>query len=259
MRVFPSLHDPTGPSAAVEFAATRVSGATVEWRAGQPTIASHAVEPLSEGALVASLTSTNVVDRPSVGGALGRVLDRLGWPRRVAVVVPDPVAKVSLVKFEQVPARAQDLDQLVRWQVRKSAPFALEAAQVSYVAGRRSADGQEFLVSLARRDVIEEYEQLTAAHGAHAGIVDLATFNVVNAVLEGSTPPDSADWLLVNVAADYATIAILRGRHLIFFRNRTNETDGTLTDLVHQTAMYYEDRLGGAGFSRVILAGAAGA
>src|SRR5207253_1712621 len=93
--------------------------------------------------------------------------------------------------------------------------------------------------------------------GAHAGLVDVATFNLVNAVLAGSDPP-SGDWLLVNVTADYASIAILRGGHLIFFRNRSGDSDGdgTFADLVHQTAMYYEDRLGGAGFGRVILAAA---
>jgi Tfp pilus assembly PilM family ATPase len=104
--------------------------------------------------------------------------------------------------------------------------------------------------------VIEEYEELCAEAGAHAGIVDLATFNVINAVLAGPTPPTS-DWLLVNVAPDYTSIALLRGPDLMFFRNRTSDTEGTLVDLVHQTAMYYEDRLQGAGFTRVILAGAA--
>jgi hypothetical protein len=44
---------------------------------------------------------------------------------------------------------------------------------------------------------------------------------------------------------------------LIFFRNRVDDAEGTLADLVHQTAMYYEDRLQGAGFARVLLAGAA--
>ena len=74
-------------------------------------------------------------------------------------------------------------------------------------------------VSLARREVIQEYEGVCSELGAHAGLVDLATFNVVNAVL--ATPPSpTGDWLLVNVAADYASIAILRGEHLIFFRNR---------------------------------------
>jgi len=265
---FSSLRDSSGPTAAVEIAATRVSGASLEWRGGQAAVTAHALEMLPEGALVPSLTAANVVDRAAVAGALGRVLERIGHPRRIALVVPDPVAKVSLVTFERVPARAEDLDELVQWQVRKAAPFPIEEAQISYVAGRQSPEGQEFVVSLARRDVILQYEQLAAAESAHAGIVDLATFNVINAVLaadmSGLTPTPSAsstsagDWLLVNVAPDYVTLAILRGPHLLFFRNRAAETDGTLADLVHQTAMYYEDRLGGGGFERVLLAGAAG-
>ncbi len=62
----------------------------------------------------------------------------------------------------------------------------------------------------------------------------------------------------MNVAADYTSIALLRGASLIFFRNRAAEADGTLADLVHQSAMYYEDRLKGGGFSRVLVSGAAG-
>src|SRR5207244_10415552 len=135
------------------------------------------------GALVSSLTAANVVDRAAVSGALGRVLERLGRPRRIALVVPDPVAKVSLIKFERVAARPGDLAELVRWQVRKTAPFPIDEAQISYAAGQRTPEGHEFVVSLARREVIVEYEQLAAAEGAHAGLVDLATFNVINAVL----------------------------------------------------------------------------
>ncbi len=257
MSVLSRLRESPTPPVAVEIAANRVSACSLEWRGGQPVVSAHAIELLQPGALVPSLISLNVHDRASVSAALNRVLDRLGRPRRVGLIVPDLVAKVSLVRFEQVPARAQDLDQLVRWQVRKAAPFPIDEAQVSHVAG---LEGKEFIVSLAKRDVVQEYEGLCAEAGAHAGIVDLSTFNVINAVLASSLPPPpAADWLLVNVAPDYASIAILRGPHLIFFRNRSSETDGTLADLVHQTAMYYEDRLNGGGFSRVILAGAAGA
>jgi len=46
----------------------------------------------------------------------------------------------------------------------------------------------------------------------------------------------------------------LRGPDVIFFRNRAADTEGTLADLVHQTAMYYEDRLGGRGLSRAVVA-----
>ena len=52
MRVFSSFRDTSGPAAAVEIAATRVSGASLEWRGGQPALAAHALETLPEGALV---------------------------------------------------------------------------------------------------------------------------------------------------------------------------------------------------------------
>lgn len=251
-----SLRDAPPPGTAVEITAQRVSAASLEMRGGRPVVAAHAVEPLPEGALVPSLTTANTHDRPAVLAALGRVLERVGRPRRIGLILPDPIAKVSLLRFEKVPPRAQDLDQLIRWQVRKAAPFAIEEAQVSYVAGLLAPDGQEFVVTMARRDVVQEYEGLCAAHGAHAGIVDISTFNVINAVLAAGAPAPAADWLLVNVASDYSSIALLRGADLIFFRSRGADSEGTLADLVHQTAMYYEDRLQGAGFSRVMLSGA---
>jgi len=117
--------------------------------------------------------------------------------------------------------------------------------------------GREFVVTVARRDVIESYERACEEAGAYAGIVDLASVNLINAVLAGQPgDADAADWLLVHVALDYSTLAVVRGGDVIFFRSRAAERDDDLTDLVHQTAMYHEDRLGGGGFSRVVLAGA---
>ena len=86
--------------------------------------------------------------------------------------------------------------------------------------------------------------------------MDISTFNAANAVLAAGAV-SSGDWLLVNVATGWASIAIMRGQHLIFFRSRGAESEGTLADLVHQTAMYYEDRLSGSGFGRVLLCGGA--
>ncbi len=266
MSFFDTLRRTPAPTVAVEIARHSVAAASLEVRGGSPVIAAHASEPLPGGALVPSLTGQNVHDQAAVVAALDRVLERLGGrPRRVGLVVPDVVAKVSIVRFEKVPQRAQDLDELVRWQIRKTAPFAVEDAQVGYAPGLLAPDGQDFVVSLARRAVVAEYEQICAAVGAHAGIVDLATFNVVNAVIAAGDPSTGsrlaraesrADWLLVHMAPDYGSLAIVRDDALIFFRNRAADSDGSLADLVHQTAMYYEDRLQGSGFSRVVLAGA---
>src|SRR4051812_16393444 len=104
-----SLQAAAPPTVAVAFASQRVTAASVEARGANYVVRAHAIEPLSAGALVPSLTAPNIHDRPAVMGALTRVLDQVGRSRRIGVVIPDPVAKVSLIKFQQVPGKGEDL------------------------------------------------------------------------------------------------------------------------------------------------------
>ncbi|MEI6668760.1 MAG: pilus assembly protein PilM [Acidobacteriota bacterium] len=246
------------PSVALDISARHV--AAVEMSGGPEAgfrVANYAIEPLAEGVVVPSLNESNLARPADLKEAIQRVWGRLGSrPKRVALVVPDALAKVSFVRFQQVPSRAADLDQLIKFQIRKSAPFRIEDSQISYRKGLETGEGQEFVVVQARRDLVGEYEAACLASGATAGVVDLATFNVANAVLAGDAGL-RGDWLLVHVTPDGASLAVFRGRDLAFFRHRGSDADGNLGDVVHQTAMFYQDRLGGAGFARVLMAGGA--
>jgi type IV pilus assembly protein PilM len=244
------------PDAALELAPDSVSGAVVSARGSDTTVQSFAFEPLPHGALVPSLTGQNLVDRPAIVSAIKAVVDRIGRPRKVALVVPDLATRVSLVRFDQVPASRDDLDQLIRWQMKKAAPFPIEEASLTWTPGSPSSaeGGYEFVVALARRDVIREYESACESAGLHAGLVDLSTFSVVNCYLAGGRVP-TGDWLVVQVRSDYTSIAIMRGADVIFFRNKGEGEGDALADLVHQTTMYYQDRLSGQGFTRVLVGG----
>ena len=247
------------PGAAVEINPRRVTAAMIAGQGSTRVLTSYAGEPLAPGVVDAALNGPNVHDPVALTAAIRTVLDRLSSrPKRIAVVLPDTVGKLSLVRFEKVPAKVQDLDQLIRWQVRKAAPFKIEDAQVSWIPGIVPPEGgREYIVTVARRDIIQSYERACEAAGAYPGIVDLATVNLINAVLgTESRGTLVADWLLVHVAADYSTMSVIRGSHVIFFRTRVSDNDDDLADLVHQTAMYHEDRLGGGGFARIVLAGA---
>jgi len=245
------------PAASIEVAADRVTGVSLR-RVRSGTAAAVVTEPLPDGAVVPSANATNVVDHAGVTEAVLRVFKRLpGGVTRVGLVVPDSAAKVSLMTFAQVPSRATDLEQLVRWQARKTTPFRIEEAQVTCTEGADAGDGgREFVVSLMRRDIVQEYESVCSAAGGHAGIIDLASFSQINAILAGDTDT-AGDWLLVHVAHGYSTLAVIRNGALILFRSRSSEGDETLADLVHQTTMYYEDRLQGSGFQRAFLAASA--
>jgi type IV pilus assembly protein PilM len=251
------------PSVGLEIAATRVTAVSIG-RGGDPAVGAYATEALPPGAVVPSLTADNVVDRDTVAAAVGRVLQQAGNPRRVAMVVPDTAAKVSMVHFDRVPARPEELSQMIRWQVRKAVPFPIEGAQVAYAPSGppEGTGGREFLVVVMRREVVEGYEAAVQAAGAYPGLVDLASFNVVNLVLAAdrkSGGPGQHDWLLVHLTPQASTIAIVRTGDLVFYRNRLTDGQEALVELAHQTAMYYEDRLGGSGFDRVVLSASADA
>ena len=241
------------PPAAIEIAADRVTGVVLD--RGR-RVSAAVSRPLPAGVVAPAANAANVAEPDTLRDVVREVRGALpGAPRRVALAVPDSAAKVSLLRFEEVPARAADLDRLIRWRARKTAPFRVEDAQVAWAPGAPlDGGGREFVVSLMRREVVEEYEAACARGGAHAGVVDLASFGLIDGLLAAGAAADG-DWLFVHAAGGYRSVAVVRGGCLILFRHRpAGDGDDDLVDLVHQTTMYYEDRLDGAGYERVVLA-----
>ena len=123
----------------VEIAATGSPPCRSAARAAAGSSSAHGIERLAPGVVTPALNAANVHDERALAAALDGVLTRsASRRRRIALVIPDTAAKVSLLRFEKVPPKLQDLDQLIRWQVRKAAPFRIEDAQVSWQAAVRA-------------------------------------------------------------------------------------------------------------------------
>jgi Tfp pilus assembly PilM family ATPase len=260
---------PTAPTVAIEIASRRVTVAELTGAKGRPAVSAYASEVLPADAVVPGLVGVNIPNPKTVADTLRRACEKAGISslRRAALVVPDAIARVSLLHFDDVPAKAADLDQLVRWQLKKSTPFPLEEAKIEHLRANEQGGGATFAAIVVRADVLAQYEAVATAAGARAGIVDLASFNVMNAIMAGESAPPStgsgpapnsgSDSLLVCMAHEGTAIAILRGPELLFYRHRAAIDEEPLSALVHQTAMYHEDRLGGSSFGKVWLSGAA--
>jgi hypothetical protein len=254
MSLLTSWLDVPPADAAIEIGPEAVSVAALANRGGDVAIRAYAIEPVPPGVITPSLVSANISDTRAMATVVQAALERLGTrPRRVALLMPDLAVRVSLVRFEKVPGRAEDLDQLVRWQVRKAAPFPIDEASLALSRSTTAADGTDFVAVLARRAVVREYEELCESLGMEPGLVDLSTFGVLNLVL--ASQPPQGDWLAVHVRPLYASVAIMRAGNLISFRTVPGDEVDALADAVHQTTMYYQDRLAGQGFAQVLFGG----
>lgn len=243
-----------GPLAAVQCAADRVTALRLERHGTRLRVAASASVPLPPGSLAPDLHAANVRDTAAVRAALTGALTRVGQPARVLLLLPDASARVAVVHLATIPARADELREVLRWQVKKSLPFPVEESRIAWSQPIARDGGWDVVVTAARASVVGEYEAAVAAAGSEPGIVDVPGLGVVNAAR--TVAPTAADWMVLHGTAAWVTAAVFRGTTLLYLRGR--EADGglpALTDMAHQTAMYHEDRLQGAPVSHVVTCG----
>ena len=267
-RLFRRLFVSAPPSVAVSISGSAVAAVQMDWKKGGPKFRGYGHARLEEGAVTPMANGANVVDVGSLNETIREVIGQLKIaPSRIALILPDIVGKVSIVRLVSVPSRKTDLDEVLRWKIAESVPYPVEDAQIAYSSGIVGADGtREFVVSAVKREVVEEYESACLGAGLNPGYVDLETFNVINAVTaasllnvkHGKRSVFDADWMLVNNAADNASVAIVRKDRLLSFRSLRVSNGTRLSDVMHQACMYYNDRLSGDSLERAYLINYAG-
>jgi type IV pilus assembly protein PilM len=239
------------PEPVIEFAPNQI--AVVRWKGGQ--VESHASESLEAGALMPSPVETNITQPDAVRRALQRALARVGnLSGPAAVLVPDPVVRVFILPFDDLPRRADEALPLLRWRLKKSVPFDVDETAVSWLKQTARNGSLEVVAAVARQSVVREYEALVEGFGVQPIVVLSSTLASLPLVGEtGST-------LLMRLSGRTLTTAVVRESTLCLYRSTempagANELDPkwVLEEIFPATA-YYQDVWGGA-IDRALLSG----
>lgn len=226
------------PKIACELAADRVVAA----RSGErsDTVEMYSVRSLPPGALAPALAPGNVVDRTAVRTAVATALATVAGQRKdVIAVLPDATVRVNLLDFDTLPDRHDEAAALIRFRLRKSLPFDVEKAALSFDVTR--ANGTAHVVAaMAPHTLVEEYESIFADEGYSAGIV-LPSGLAMLGNIEGERPA-----MVVKVDATTITVAIVDQRQLRLIRVLENSAGAQvsseqLAGEVYPSAVFFED------------------
>lgn len=226
------------PKIACELAADRVIAARAAER--NDAVEVYSVRTLPAGALGPALAPGNVVDRGTVCSAVANALATVaGHGRDVVAVIPDAAVRVSLLDFDRLPERHDEAAALVRFRLRKSLPFDVEKASVSFDVARMNGNSH-VIAAVAPQSVVEEYESLFADEGYNAGIV-LPSGLAMLGNIEGERPA-----MVVKVDATTITVAIVDQRQLRLIRVLENAAGAAvsgeqLASEVYPSAVFFED------------------
>jgi type IV pilus assembly protein PilM len=226
------------PRLACEIAADRV----LVGRLGEDgrSLGACAAHELAPGSVVPDLVEGNLRQRNAVTEAVQEALHSLGGRSHdVIAVVPDAAVRVVLLEFDTLPSDSDEAASVVRFRMKKSLPFDVDKARVSYHA-QKSNDGVRVVAAVALASVVEDYEAAFHEAGFSPGVV-LPSMLAALGAAEGERPT-----LIVKVDALTTSIAILNTHQLQLFRTLENTRGVTITgeqlaEEVYPSVVFFQD------------------
>ncbi|MBI3474201.1 MAG: hypothetical protein HY010_00580 [Acidobacteria bacterium] len=226
------------PALACEIAADRVL-------AGRSADAGRMVEmcsaqELAPGTVVPDLIEPNLRDgtaiRQAIESALGGVSGR---SRDVIAILPDTAVRVVLMDFETLPSKPEEAEAVVRFRLKKSLPFNLDDARVSYHA-QTGGTGLRAIAAVVLKSVLQEYESAFRDAGYNPGVVMPSMLAALGAA-DAEKPT-----LVVKVDARSIGIAILDQEQVLLFRTLENVRGITisgeqLAEEVYPSVVFFQD------------------
>jgi type IV pilus assembly protein PilM len=226
------------PKLACEIAADRVLAGRIADHAG--SLEACAARELAPGSVIPDLVETNVRQREAVRAGIEAVLGSVaGHSKDVIAIVPDAAVRVMLVEFDTLPSDQEEALGVVRFRLKKSLPFDVEKAKVSYHA-QKVENEVRVVAAVAMASVIEDYEAVFRDAGFSPGVVLPSTLAALGAA-DGKKPT-----LVIKVDAHTTSIAILNEDQLQLFRTLENTRGVTMTgeqlaEEVYPSVVFFQD------------------
>src|SRR5215813_3240881 len=195
---------------------------------------------LAPGCVVPDLIESNLLQKATVVGALKDALGSVGARTKdIVAVLPDAAVRVVLLDFETLPDNREEAEAVVRFRLRKSLPFDVDKAAVSYQV-QTSSEGVRVVAAVALHSVIEDYESAFREAGFEPGVV----LPSMLAALGGA--PGEKGTLVVKVDSRTTSIAILDKQQLLLFRTLENTRGVTITgeqlaEDVYPSVVFFQD------------------
>jgi type IV pilus assembly protein PilM len=226
------------PKLACEISADRVLAGRIS-DSGE-LIESCAARELAPGSVVPDLTENNLLQPERVREAIREAIGSVGGRTRDVIgVLPDAAVRVALLDFDTLPPKREEAEGVVRFRLKKSLPFDVEKARVSYHA-QPSPTGLRVVAAVALAGVVENYEAAFRDAGFSPGVIMPSMLAALGAA-DGDKPT-----LVIKVDARTASIAILDQGQLLLFRTLENTRGVTITgeqlaEEVYPSVVFFQD------------------
>lgn len=243
------LKDPP-PALAFELSE---AGIAVARTGKSPELDFRALEP---GVISVSPLRDNILQPDALAAAVRALVPQNGSRRRreAALILPDACARVAVLDFDGFPSDPKEQMSLVRFRMKKSVPYDVESAALSY-RPQSSGNGKKFdvVVAVAPVEIIARYEAPFRSAGFDPGLVTTSALAGLELVNENGVV------VVAKLSGRALTVTVLEKGVLKLIRSLelSQPTTAEMAADLYPTFVYVEDNLG-ARAQKLLLCGFGG-
>ena len=199
-------------------------------------------QPLKPGTLSVSPLQENVLDPDEFVLAVRSLAGAQASRKRkdVAIILPDYSARTAVLDFDQFPTDAKEQNSLIRFRVKRSVPFDVDSAAMSYWVQTGEKGRVDVVVVIAPLEIVSRYEAPFRTAGMNPGLVTMSSL----AALE--LTPESGLSVMAKLSGRVLTV-LVRDRDVLKLARCLELPSSELEDIAGvliPTFVYIEDNLG---------------
>jgi type IV pilus assembly protein PilM len=209
--------------------------------------------PLESGVLSVSPLRDNILDADKLAAAVRSMVPPNGSRKRrqAALILPDSCVRIAILDFDHFPSDAKEQLSLVRFRMKKSVPYDVESAMLSYHA-QSGGNGKkvDVVVAVAPLEIISRYEAPFRAAAIEPGFVSLSALASLELIDEAGTV------VVAKLSGRMLTIMVVSSRVLKLVRSLDLSQPGIpeIASDLYPTFVFTEDNLG-VKAEKLLLAG----
>jgi type IV pilus assembly protein PilM len=199
--------------------------------------------PLKPGTLSVSPLKENVNDPGEFMSAVKSVSGAQAARKRrdIALILPDYATRITVLDFDSFPSDPKEQLSLVRFRMKRSVPFDVDAAAVGYFAQSGPDKKVDAVVVMAPLEIVARYEAPFRTAGWNPGMVTASCL----AALELAS--DEGLNVLAKITGHALTVVVRQKGHVKLVRCLELPTPAVedVAAVLLPTFVYMEDNLGG--------------
>jgi type IV pilus assembly protein PilM len=199
--------------------------------------------PLKPGSISVSPLKENVIDPDEFMLAVRAVSATQAARKRrdVALILPDYSTRIAVVDFDSFPSDPKEQASLVRFRVKRSVPFDVDSAALSYWPQPGTGKRVDVVVVIAPLEIVSRYEAPFRTAGMNPGLV------TTSAIAALDLAPESGLSVFAKLTGHTLSV-LVRDKSVLKLVRCLEMPSGSLEDIATvllPTFVYIEDNLGG--------------